>query len=460
MYRNSNFEDLDILYKPLEIKKTVLSQREALFDLKLCLYLLQNACISFYEQNNKYKVSKKYHQIKMIIKNKETISVLDFFELLKQLTEEIKDGHSYFFRKNDDSMIYENFTQKKSVFFSEIYFEKNCESFVSAEKKIRIHGDILTSDSKIKIKEDKVYFVPIIKNKTVLYKAVIFKKNEKDTAIEKLIQNQIIIFKRYIIYGESFIKNLQRYTTDLIDYWTFPDCTTEENRAKSHYEYLIELAKKRKDTVIIDNRLNKGGIPFRTLEVLFELFGCNKEMLYSYKRDVSKTEDELEGSILISGLTAQKYYQELIDAKSEDTMNTIREFWKDQITKYNKGKKRIHHESKKNNPPWIYNKSFSKNIKYSGLIVIIISEMSYSFGELLYDFIKKQLGYENIVLVGTNSGGAVTYGNPKTFFLKNSPIGLVLSSATDGDSKQTKYYKKYIENRGFFRTFGFQMKKI
>lgn len=135
MYKNSNFEDLDILYKPLEIKKTVLSQREALFDLKLCLYLLQNACISFYEQNNKYKVSKKYHRIKMIIKNKETISVLDFFELLKQLTEEIRDDHSYFFRKNDDSMIYENFTQKKSVFFSEIYFEKNCESFVSAEKK-------------------------------------------------------------------------------------------------------------------------------------------------------------------------------------------------------------------------------------------------------------------------------------------------------------------------------------
>ena len=103
--------------------------------------------------------------------------------------------------------------------------------------------------------------------------------------------------------------------------------------------------------------------------------------------------------------------------------------------------------------PWYYNRSFSKKIKFNGKIIFLVNLETSSFGELFYDYITKIFGYQNIIMIGTNTCGMVVYNNPIKFRLKNSGIVLNIATGTDSDRHQTGFYKKCIEGRGFFPEF-------
>ena len=125
-------------------------------------------------------------------------------------------------------------------------------------------------------------------------------------------------------------------------------------------------------------------------------------------------------------------------------------FWKHEYEQLNDNEYRWHIDTGKFDFPWYYNQDFSKKIKFSGKIIFLVNLETSSFGELFYDYISKIFGYKNIVMIGTNTCGMVAYNNPLKFRLKNSGIVLNITTGTDSDRRQTTFYKKVIEGRGFF----------
>ena len=191
--------------------------------------------------------------------------------------------------------------------------------------------------------------------------------------------------------------------------------------------------------------------------MLFQLCGLDINVLNNYSRNSKKILNFLDGTVIISKLFAEKNIKDLTSINDNwPQKEKILNIWNKIVKDYGANKVSIKHENKKFTPQWKYNKEYSKKIKYSGYIILIVSKETCSLGELLYDLIYKVYGYHKIILIGSNTGGAVSFADSKDYYLKNSGIGLHLSSTKDADLYQSRYYLREIEGKGFFPDFWVQ----
>lgn len=444
----------DILNTPQEITPEYLSQSQALEDLEQCLYLLQTSCASYVEQSNNINIEECYQKIISELKQQDKIQTEYFMtNLLGSLTEGIKDLHSKFFWKHTDSnnetkTFFKNFTPKTTAWFSENLFQKNEDYYIDIKNpSIKLHGLELNMTSKIQEKT-QLYFVPVIKDLKHLYRAAKFftsqSPEEKDFEVEG---HKLTFYKQNFDLQNSWNHFREIYNkTENTYYWIMPDHSWSVELQDEYYNYFHNYNEtiRNKQNLIIDNRWNYGGIPYKQLKLLLELFGHSTSLVDDeINREVSSDEDILEGTCLLSNPIVQFELNSSQNAPEWKYKSRIVNFYKKQLKELTNGKNHWVYENI-NYPAWYY---LCDKITYKGKIILIVDNKTYSFGEQLYYTITKDFGYKNVVLVGTNTAGCVSYGNPITYYLKNSGIGLSLSSRTDGFS-DTKFQKEYIETRG------------
>ena len=424
-------------------------QKEAIEDLKQAYYLLQTSSASFIIQNRKIKPYIKYIQIKKIITNNKYIDSKLFLKLLLSLLSNIKDLHTELHANIDNIDYYYYPTPQKKLYISDKLFEKKGHFFI-LNLNNKIKGKVLSE--KDYRKDNQNLFVPILTEKGIYYRMVKFSSNNSNIQALQL-RDCTINFNTYSYNNNTYtlLQNICKKRNVL--YWILPDYLTPETITTAYFsKYRDEIKNNLSDITILDNRFNHGGTPFKTIELIFDLFQLDKNDLYSFCNRKKKDNEILEIKHRISGPIVNTTLRNI--SVENDTI--LFNFWKKQQEKVRNGKSFWLKPSKSSTPHWIYNKNITKKIQYSGLIVILVSQNTTSFGELLFDYINKYLGFKNILLLGTNTCGAVTYSNPETYFLKNSGIRLVLSSGIDDDDKKTyRYYKKYIETKGFVPKYWF-----
>ena len=107
----------------------LLSQAEALEDLKYYAYVLKTCSISFATQKWKLKTKIEYNRIKKNLLSKKTISTIDFFNLLTNLVTGIKDFHSFLFLEDNKTYTNHFFGNLFYGLISEELFIKNKNVF-------------------------------------------------------------------------------------------------------------------------------------------------------------------------------------------------------------------------------------------------------------------------------------------------------------------------------------------
>lgn len=433
----------------------LLSQAEALEDLKYYAYVLKTCSISFATQKWKLKTKIEYNRIKKNLLSKKTISTIDFFNLLTNLVTGIKDFHSFLFLEDNKTYTNHFFGNLFYGLISEELFIKNKNVFIcQSNNSIKIRGQLLVNT--FLYNQHTHYFVPSICNNKIFYRMIILKKTDK-SFVYYYRNKYAFHFSTYHISSNSFVELYNLFTNKNIDYWTLPDFFTPKDQYYNQYKYLQSLANNPKKVLIIDNRLNRGGSPYELNKLLFQLFGLDINDLNNYSRNSKKILDFLDGTVIISKLFAEKNIKDLTSVNDNwPQKEKILNIWNKIVKDYGANKVSIKHENKKFTPQWKYNKEYSKKIKYSGYIILIVSKETCSLGELLYDLIYKVYGYHKIILIGSNTGGAVSFADSKEYYLKNSGIGLHLSSTKDADLYQSRYYLREIEGKGFFPDFWVQ----
>lgn len=434
--------------KAITTKKKSLSQKNALEDLDICFNLLTTSSASFIDQES--EVKEKYYFIKNEILSRKEISLIDFFNLISNFGLGIKDLHSYFFLETENKTLYNTFSKRQIAYSTECLFEKKENNkFVSVDCENQIFlGEELKEDTQIA--SDKYYFGKVIRDNKEFYKLIKFSVEDRKEIIVK--RDKKVFHLTPFDFSENTASNLSKnFNKNNFNYWIIPSFRNSEEFSKRCYEtYAIESQKDRK-FLIFDMRWNYGGVPYKQVELLFHLFKLDLNILYNFNIDSENAEDLLEASQLISKFIAEKNYKDLINNKdSWKNKDKMINFWKHEYEQLNDNEYRWHIDTGKFDFPWYYNQDFSKKIKFSGKIIFLVNLETSSFGELFYDYITKIFGYKNIVMIGTNTCGMVAYNNPLKFRLKNSGIVLNITTGTDSDRRQTTFYKKVIEGRGFF----------
>lgn len=442
--------NLDYLYQKT-ISQNIILQSEALEDLNYCFYLLKHCSISFVTRKNKISAHIQFLKIKKHIKSKTEITKEEFFKLLSGLIVGIKDFHSFFSYYSTTEKLFSFFGEISYLLLSEEIFERNHDIFICQKNpELKIHGKILKNKY---VNNRKSIFVPIIHNNRIFYRLVKLRKSQ-DSFIYPYKNKIDLHFSSYKPSKESFIDFYNIFTNENVDYWTLPDSFTVYEKSKEHYEYLSSLTCNPKKIIIIDNRMNRGGMPYEITKLLFQVLGLNIKDFTDYSRNTKKELDKLEGTRIISNLIAQKNKENLlknnIKWNGKDELISI---WCKIQNEFKNGKVYVKKEKKKFTPIWQYNEKYKKQIKYDGYFIILASKETCSLGELLYDLITKQIGYPKVILLGCNTGGAVSFADANDFYLKNTGIELRLSSVMDADLFQSKHYIKDVEGIGFFPDF-------
>ncbi|MDY5916333.1 MAG: S41 family peptidase [Treponema sp.] len=337
-----------------------------------------------------------------------------------------------------------SFIDQESEVKEKYYFIKN--EILSRKEISLIDFFNLISNFGLGIKDLHSYFFLETENKT-LYNTFskrqiaystecLFEKKENNKFVSVDCENQIFLGEE--LKEDTQIASNKYYFGKVI-------------RDNKEFYKLIKFSVEDRKFLIFDMRWNCGGVPYKQVELLFHLFKLDLNILYNFNIDSENAEDLLEASQLISKFIAEKNYKDLINNKdSWKNKDKMINFWKHEYEQLNDNEYRWHIDTGKFDFPWYYNQDFSKKIKFSGKIIFLVNLETSSFGELFYDYITKIFGYKNIVMIGTNTCGMVAYNNPLKFRLKNSGIVLNITTGTDSDRRQTTFYKKVIEGRGFF----------
>lgn len=439
--------------KHITSKKEYLSQKEALEDLDICFNLLSTSSASFIEQDSKEKRKEKYNFIRNEILSREEFLLTDFFHLISNFRMGIKDLHSYFYLETENKKLHSPFHNRLNAYSNEYLFEKKGnKKFVSVDSKNQVFlGEEIKENTQIDL--NKVYFGKVIHDNKEFYKLIKFSEEKRKEIIFEKDEKEIHLTP--FDCSENTIANLSKtYNKKNLNYWIIPCFRSSEEFAKKCYEYYAVESQKDKNFVIFDMRWNYGGVPYKQVELLFHLFKLDMDVFYNYCIDPENDEDLLEASQLISKTIAEENYKNLISSKdSWKNKDRMINFWKHEYEHLNDNEYKWHIDTGMFDTPWYYNQDFSKKIKFNGKIIFLVNLETSSFGELFYDYITKIFGYQNIIMIGTNTCGMVVYNNPIKFRLKNSGIVLNIATGTDSDRHQTGFYKKFIEGRGFFPEF-------
>lgn len=435
--------------------KTILSQQEAFEDLDYFMYLLLNASFSCIEkfESRREELNKKYNIIRGYISQKSSIKVEDFFYMLKNLVVEINDLHSHI--RHDNLSLYSAFGHRKIPYFSDLCFLKKGEGFFISQDKHHYECNGLEINQNSIIETEKLYFVPVCNGDKIVYKGVVFSYQNVNIRKLKLDTHRkhiTIKFSRETCDPNRLFDNYHKYSSnDKIAYWIFPD-ENWDNEIKNNFWSSIENdIKRKKDVIFIDNRANFGGIPYEQMKLIFSLFGIEKWFeKHNEKDDIDKL---LEASVVLSYPISTQFINIINTLKIDDEKKQkLLSFW-ETINSKNKDFIQIHRNNSKNFEPWEYNPNVKKDISFKGTIVLIVSNDTSSWGEVIYTFIKENLGYEKIIIIGTNSRGCVAYSNPFQYILPHSNIITTLTSMSDYDLHKTENYKAILEGRGLIPDF-------
>lgn len=433
-------------------KNRIITQKEALFDLEFLMFLLTTAsasCIEKYEDDDS-DLMRKYNQILEILNKHEFITIVEFWNLLTTLINDIKDLHSHiFFYDEKGEEHFCSFGKRLIPYFSENYYlENDNKNFISVDNLFFLKGEKLDNNSSISL--NKPYFIPVIKDKKIVYKQVVFtNKRESEFHLNTCINSNISI--KY--YMDKCDPNLlmtyyKKYETSKSSYWIFPPsyCSDEMKQFLWNRIETDIKCKDKKKILFIDNRANFGGIPFKQMKAIFSFLGIEQ---YFRQTKSDKKKCILEATTLLSYPVALKTLSDIENFQiNEEQKENCRIYWKE-ILKTNKINYSWYKFEKDDLEEWEYNEALRGDISYNGRIVLIFSNDTSSWGETIYTFIKEKLGFNKLTLIGTNSRGCVSYANPYTYILPNSNLSVTLTSKTDADSMQSKFYKNIVECRGF-----------
>lgn len=452
---------------PMENKRNSesISITEALQDLEQFYYTLKKGSIAYYLSNEQEKkeIESRYNNYKeILLRNKavssnildeeKQINTFDFYtELTKIMGKVLKDKHSSLIYEENEDIIRYKFAEDFIPYFSSDYYLKKNNYFVEQSNKIIKNTYKLLCECKNEeIRQNTPYMIPIIHNNKELYKIVFF----SDTNDKNICYTDDS--KKYVFYRSDFDYSKWNVYNSIYNnaesaYWCCPYFYFEPAVKENLFNAFSKSAKSsvNKNIIFIDNRTNQGGSPFYHIQLLFELFGLDLNIFTDYIANLDYSKNPIEGSALLSKLVAEQNIRVYENQKKyTETETEDIKYWRNVYQTYSNDKVDFLLENA--NIPWLHNKEITNSIKFKGLIVFIIDYESVSWGELFYDYIKSGFNYKNIILVGTNSNGSATYGNPFVYTLKNSGIKMRLSSRTDDSVNDSNYYRQNIEGKGFF----------
>jgi hypothetical protein len=451
--REYDYLSFSHLSRPTNKEKITIKQ--ALNDLNCFMYLCITSCASFnlFFQKNEAVIYNRYKNIKKQLSSyKEDIPISNFLDLLVKIGSGIKDMHTTI------RFPHENFG--KSCYFEEswkvrctkeIFYRRGDIFFSTGEKKIFLSG--VVPDQETDFDENKLYMIPVIfEGKEKFHAARFFKDKKEPAYIQIPSGDKIPLFRIKWDWGQ-IKKYKAEFNNKQVSYWEFPDAKNGiKNYTLQMNEFYTDIEQTRnKKVLFIENRYNQGGVPYYQIKLILNLFGIKDDDQGETESLKNNSEDSvLEGSVIMSSAVAQSSLAMMKNHMyTPETEKALIAFWKRKLTKIDGGKYEWHLENGRNNPFWYYNYELIKNSEFDGTIIITIDKNTSSQGELIYNFIKNELGYKKIFLLGTNSFGCVSFGNVNWFSLPNSDLLLGLSSATDVDQNQSDFLLNKVECRGY-----------
>jgi len=441
-YYNSNYKNI---FTPNDnVDSVFITKTQAIEEANNTIYLLITSSASFnlYYNKNRIIIWKRFKNFIKDIRNYESslIPCKFFFDCIGKLIENIIDLHSLIYLNNSICKETITFGEKTKFLFSNEIFYKNKNDFISMDNKQRLK-DCEILNNKTVVSPFVYYMCPFIFHNQIYYHLAVptnTKLNIKDFSFHEEKFNYSLIQKYQNEFG---IKN----------YWQIPN---------THWTYFEEIMNhicneaklsSNKKIILLDCRNNGGGIPYRYYEMFFNVLGTPE--YFEKKQDSSdKEESILDGYVLHSSYIAQSILRRLETETERYVSNTrLIDYWTKIHSSYKNGAYAWHNDKIKSE--WVKNFSvFKKAIKFSGHFVIAIDNNTFSVGEYIYEIIKTQLKYKNVILIGTNSGGGITYGNPYWYMLPHSRIQMRLTSAIPTNNKR-KILKNKIEGRGYIPDF-------
>ncbi|MCR4580485.1 MAG: hypothetical protein K5681_09070 [Treponema sp.] len=446
-------KSFDVLNEKKEIIPLELSQAQAIEDLNQYVYLLESSCAGFVEQREKINFQERYNQVLNELKSKPSVTTEYFLmTLLGKLAEGIKDLHSILFceleDKNQKKQYFRRFIPKTIGYFSKSFFkQKNNHFFMLDDSSFSAKGIIVNQMTKI-VEKSQLYFIPVIHNSELVYKAAKFFTWSFPQEEDFIIEGRKLEFEKENFDLESSWNSLQnKYKASKKNYYfVMPDFSMTWDLQNQHYEALhnyIDYIRK-KENLIIDNRWNCGGIPLHQLKFLTELFGYNTSIIDDFiNREIQKDEDILEGKCLLSNPIVQREIQSTKKSGDWKYKSRLLSFYKNELQKLQNGKSRWS-ENEDPDGSWHH---LGEKTSYKGKIILLVDSRTASMGEQLYYIITKDFGYKNVILLGTKTCGCIAYANPLIYYLKNSAIAVQLTSRTEGFSSDS-FAKEYLEGRG------------
>lgn len=332
---------------------------------------------------------------------------------------------------------YESVFSHHTVYLSNTYFEKiGKDYFVHSSD-----DENVKAGSKYKGKSENLY--KCLTKSGELYRFGTMSDYAVELADLKLNTGTVTVKvsheqKHYAYTDTSYAKTEENYLYIKISDWAFGENQDIEAMTKPRQMLaaIKETAKTaaEKDYVIIDLRGNPGGISYFAEELLYHIYFTNNPALIgpftnNLKQANTGTINLISSEIAYAGTRYSQISK--LYAKEYDPDYTAPEY------------KGLDEKPSKNFPAYTGEKTFK------GKLIILIDLYSASASEMCIAT-ARLIDKDNVILVGENSAGCISYGGVYPYYLPNSGICLNLSNT---DFSKTAMFAQNEKWAG--ETYGF-----
>lgn len=332
---------------------------------------------------------------------------------------------------------YESVFSHHTVYLSNTYFEKiGKDYFVHSSD-----DENVKAGSKYKGKSENLY--KCLTKSGELYRFGTMSDYAVELADLKLNTGTVTVKvsheQKYYAYTDtSYAKTEENYLYIKISDWAFGE--NQDIEAMTNPRQMLAAIKEtaktaaEKDYVIIDLRGNPGGISYFAEELLYHIYFTNNPALIgpftnNLKQANTGTINLISSEIAYAG-TRHSQISKLY-AKEYDPDYTAPEY------------KGLEAKPAKNFPAYTGEKTFN------GKLIILIDSYSASASEMCIAT-ARLIDKDNVILVGENSAGCISYGGVYPYYLPNSGICLNLSNTDFSETAMFVQNEKWAgETYGF-----------